>query len=207
MLKCKHKISVAHNRYRLLPICALGTALLAPNLQADDFIYNLGKDLGTQNAQSAWENLRRREDCHGADKLGGVLTRSIRRIMDQAKQYGSSDMVDYMSGYVNGIRGVLADVSHQCTDKCVAIGRAAGAASAIAFCELAKELGNIPFFTYREDIPNVTCGEPYRTNCETTFLGDTQGSCGSIINRGSSSEFDAYYQSDQNGCCAYKKVW
>src|SRR5687768_2931244 len=113
-------------------VCALALGFLAVGpASADEFSYQLGRQLGQQTTRSAWLSLSRDRGCDAADDLVAVISRSAKRIARTAKRYAKRDMVDYAEGYIHGLRSVLRDIAMQCTDKCAAIGEAAGTASAI----------------------------------------------------------------------------
>jgi hypothetical protein len=197
--------SMSRNVFRLLSV-VLGAGLFAgaPAL-ADQFSYELGRQLGQQTTRSAWVSISRRRGCDAADDLVAVITRSARRIGQTAKQYGKRDMVDYAEGYIHGLRSTLRDVAIECTDKCGAIGEVAGTASAIVFCEVANLIGEVPIFIHQQDMPNITCGEPYRIQCEITFENTTQHDCASFAGGGQAqqAQYAAYYQADKGGACSY----
>lgn len=184
--------------------------ILAGTVRADQFSYDMGKSLGSTTTASAWASVSRRYDasgksCDAVDDLIGVITRSSRRIGRIARRYRGRDMVDYAEGYIHGLRGELRKIAAQCTDKCGAIGEAAGIASAVVYCELADILGEVPVFIRQQDMPNITCGEPYRVQCEVIFENYTYASC--PVYSGPSSpnpqEYDRYYLADRGGACSY----
>lgn len=185
----------------------VGLAILAgTSAWADQFSYQMGRDLGSRSTSSAWLSISKSRGCDAADSLIGVMTRSAKRIGQYARQYqkqGKRDMVDYAEGYIHGIRSTLRDVATQCTDKCAAIGEAAGSASAVVFCEIAQLIGEVPEFIHQQDMPNITCGEPYRIQCEIIFEGNTQRDCSSFVGGPQQDRYARYYQASMGGCCAY----
>ena len=115
------------------------------------------------------------------------------------------DMVDYAEGYIHGLREALKDIAFQCTDKCAAIGEAAGTASAIVYCEIAQLICEVPEFIRQADMPNITCGEPYRIQCEITFETGTQKDCPNFTTGPGDAvkNYQKYYLSTEGGACAY----
>jgi hypothetical protein len=188
----------------LLVLCSAG--LFAGSVaQADDFSYRLGRSLGEQTTRSAWASISRTRGCDAADDLVDVITRSARRIGQTAKRYKKRDMVDYAEGYIHGLRATLKDIAIQCTDKCGAIGEAAGTASAIVYCEIAQLIGEVPEFIRQKDMPNITCGEPYRIQCEISFEGITATDCPKFTEGPppARDRYMDYYLASEGGACAY----
>jgi len=185
-------------------LCAAGL-LAGSNASADDFSYRLGRQLGEQTTRSAWLSISRGRGCDGADKLVEVITRSARRIGRIASKYNKRDMVDYAEGYIHGLRSTLKDIAAQCTDKCAAIGEAAGTASAIVYCEIAQLIGEVPEFIRQQDMPNITCGEPYRIQCEISFETLTGNECAQFTDGPPpiKAKYEHYYLSSEGGACAY----
>jgi len=185
-------------------LCTVGL-LAGATAQADDFSYGLGKKLGEQTTRSAWLSISRGRGCDAVDDLVGVIARSSRRIGQTAKRYGKRDMVDYAEGYIHGLRNTLKDIAVQCTDKCGAIGEAAGTASAIVYCEIAQLIGEVPVFIHQQDMPNITCGEPYRIQCEIVFETGTQKDCPGFTTGPppAKEHYEDYYLASQGGACAY----
>jgi hypothetical protein len=188
----------------LLVLCSASLFASQP-ARADNFSYGLGRQLGEQTTRSAWLSISRNRGCDAADDLVGVITRSAKRIGQTAKKYGKRDMVDYAEGYIHGLRATLRDIAVQCTDKCGAIGEAAGGASAIVYCEIAQLIGEVPEFIRQQDAPNITCGEPYRIQCEIIFTTTTQRDCPGFTEGPppARERYDNYYLSTEGGCCAY----
>jgi hypothetical protein len=188
----------------LLIGCAFGLLAASPAL-ADDFSYRLGRQLGEQTTRSAWLSISRTRGCDAADDLVAVITRSARRIGRTASRYQKRDMIDYAEGYIHGLRATLRDVAMTCTDKCGAIGEAAGTASAIVYCEIAQLIGEVPEFIRQKDMPNITCGEPYRIQCEISFESLTQAECQQFTTGPppAAKRYERYYLSTEGGACAY----
>jgi hypothetical protein len=187
----------------LFILCAVG--LLTGAAQADDFSYRLGRQLGQQTTASAWLSISRTRGCDAADDLVDVITRSARRIGQTARRYQKRDMVDYAEGYIHGLRAALSDIAMKCTDKCANIGEAAGSASAVVFCEIAQLIGEVPVFIRQQDAPNITCGEPYRIQCEINFETITKHDCPNFTNGPppAKQNYEHYYLSSEGGACAY----
>jgi hypothetical protein len=181
------------------------TSLLASAAYADDFSYRLGRQLGEQTTRSAWLSISRTRGCDAADDLVDVITRSARRIGQTARRYKKRDMVDYAEGYIHGLRSTLRDIAVKCTDKCAAIGEAAGSASAIVYCEIAQLIGEVPVFIRQQDMPNITCGEPYRIQCEIQFETLTRQDCPSFTDGPppARANYESYYLASEGGACAY----
>lgn len=188
----------------VLVACAVGMLTPGP-ASADQFSYDLGRQLGGQTTRSAWLSISRNRGCDAADDLVGVITRSARRIGSMGRRYAKRDMIDYAEGYIHGLRGTLREVAIQCTDKCAAIGEAAGTASGIVYCEVASLIDDIPVFIRQQDMPNITCGEPYRIQCEITFENTTQHDCSSYSGGAgpAAAAYSSYYLADKGGCCSY----
>lgn len=199
-----------------LPLLALSLLLVAGDLLlsnvafADQFSYDLGRQQGSLTTKSAWASVSRRyaggaSVCDAVDDLVGVITRSSRRIAQIARRYSGRDMVDYAEGYIHGLRGELRQIAEQCTNKCGMIGEAAGVASAVVYCELSDLLGEIPVFIHQQDMPNITCGEPYRVQCEITFESYTYSTCPSFSGPRSPEPrlYNQYYLSSEGGACSY----
>lgn len=193
------------NGSRVFMVLCTAGLLAGADASADDFSYRLGRQLGEQTTRSAWLSISRGRGCDAADDLVKVITRSARRIGSIAKKYDKRDMVDYAEGYVHGLRSTLRDVAVQCTDKCAAIGEAAGTASAIVFCEIAQLIGEVPEFIRQQDMPNITCGEPYRIQCEISFETITGNECTQYTEGPppAKQRYEHYYLSTEGGACAY----
>jgi hypothetical protein len=193
-----------HIRRVLWILCAAGLMSDGSAL-ADQFSYDLGRQLGQQTTRSAWVSISRGRGCDAADDLVAVITRSAKRITRTARRYSKRDMVDYAEGYVHGLRATLRDIAFECTDKCAAIGEAAGTASAIVYCEIAQLIGEVPVFIRQQDMPNITCGEPYRIQCEIAFENTTQHDCASFAGGtgAKQAQYAAYYLADKGGACSY----
>ena len=185
-------------------LCAVGL-LAGSDASADDFSYRLGRQLGEQTTRSAWLSISRGRGCDAADKLVEVITRSARRIGKIASKYNKRDMVDYAEGYIHGLRSTLKDIAFQCTDKCAAIGEAAGTATAIVYCEIAQLIGEVPEFIRQQDMPNITCGEPYRIQCEISFETITGNECTQFTEGPPpvKAKYEHYYLASEGGACAY----
>jgi hypothetical protein len=184
---------------------ALGFVAAAP-ASADEFSYQLGRQLGQQTTRSAWVSISRNRGCDAADDLVAVIGRSARRIATTARRYTKRDMIDYAEGYIHGLRSVLREIAMQCTDKCAVIGEAAGTASAIVYCEIAQLIGEIPIFIRQQDLPNITCGEPYRIQCEITFENISSHDCPEFTGGRSPAavaQYEAYFHADKGGACSY----
>jgi hypothetical protein len=196
---------MSRNVCRLL--CILSAAGLVPvgSAFADQFSYDLGRQLGQQTTRSAWVSISRGRGCDAADDLVAVIARSARRIGQTARRYQKRDMVDYAEGYIHGLRAALRDIAFECTDKCASIGEVAGTASAIVYCEIAQLIGEVPVFIRQQDMPNITCGEPYRIQCEISFENTTQHDCATYTGGGADAQaqYGAYYLADKGGACAY----
>lgn len=193
------------NGSRVFMVLCTAGLLAGADASADDFSYRLGRQLGEQTTRSAWLSISRGRGCDAADDLVKVITRSARRIGSIAKRYDKRDMVDYAEGYVHGLRATLRDVAVQCTDKCAAIGEAAGTASAIVYCEIAQLIGEVPEFIRQADMPNITCGEPYRIQCEISFETITTNECTQFTEGPPpvKKAYEHYYLSTEGGACAY----
>ena len=189
----------------LFGVCLLGL-LDVNSANADQFSYDLGRQLGQQTTRSAWLSVSRGRGCDAADDLVAVITRSAKRITSIARRYDKRDMVDYAEGYIHGLRATLRDVAFECTDKCGAIGEAAGTASGIVYCEIAQLIGEIPVFIRQQDMPNITCGEPYKIQCEVSFQTMTEHDCSTFTgarNQSEQAQYESYYLADKGGCCSY----
>jgi hypothetical protein len=189
----------------LLGVC-LTSSFAVESANADEFSYDLGRQLGQQTTRSAWLSVSRGRGCDAADDLVAVITRSTRRIAKTAQRYDKRDMVDFAEGYIHGLRATLRDVAFECTDKCAAIGEAAGTASAIVYCEIANLIGEIPIFIRQQDMPNITCGEPYRIQCELAFQTNTEHDCEAFTGAKSAADqanYERYYLADKGGACSY----
>ncbi len=173
--------------------------------QADDWSYDLGRQLGERTTHSAWITLKKRRNCDAADDLLRIVSRSAMRLKSYVRRHDfqGRDVVDYAEGWIHGLRSTLNQIALQCTDKCGSLGRVAGEASAIVFCEVADLIDAIPEFVRTQDQPNITCGEPYKISCETSFISavDLETQC--RVYQNPMRLFDRYYQADQGGCCSY----
>ncbi len=197
---------MTRNWSHVLTALLCGLVLTTADLAlADSFSYDLGRQLGSRTTESAWMSISRGRGCDAADDLVAVISRSARRIARTARRYGKRDMVDYAEGYLHGLRSALRKVAFKCTDKCAAIGEAAGTASAIVYCEIADLLGEIPVFIRMQDMPNITCGEPYRIQCEISFENITMNECMNFTGQTpiERSHYEGYYLSDRGGACSY----
>jgi hypothetical protein len=201
----REEMLMLRNASRALLVACAASLCSGGLASADEFSYQLGRQLGQQTTRSAWVSVSRGRGCDAADDLVAVITRSAKRIARTARRYTKRDMVDYAEGYIHGLRSVLREIAFECTDKCAAIGEAAGTASAIVYCEIAQLIDDIPVFIRQQDMPNITCGEPYRIQCEILFEGTSQHDCPDYVGKSPAQreQYDRYYQASLGGACSY----
>lgn len=206
-----------YNRYKwVVLICITGIVLpgCLPREIMDDpvlgplvhiFGYELGNRLGQRTTEKIWEDVSEARGCDAADDLVSLITNATSTVAVQIRQQPNrNEAISFVEGYIYGLRNALRNIALECTDKCAVIGEAAGQASAIFFCELANVIGTIPTLSNRQDMPNITCGEPYRTNCELSFGSMAMQNCSGIINAFPRNMFDQYFLANYGGVCAYR---
>jgi len=185
---------------RILGLVTLFFALSFNSVIAGSFYY-VGKNAAETTAQSAWNNFD--QDCGNADRFMVLVADSADRVgntLGKYTQYGASAVEDFGSGYIQGLTGVLEDVVNKCTEKCMGIGKLYGDVSAGIFCNVSEAIGHTAGFKGLEDVPDITCGEPYRTGCESKFYTVAKDTCSSYAQ---GSTFERYYKAKYNGCCSY----
>lgn len=163
--------------------------------------YHVGKNLSTRTAQSVWDNLG--HECHRVDTFLKIVGDSADRTKSTIRSYarqGRKAVEDFGTGYIEGLVSVLEVVVEHCRKQCSEVGRVSGKVSAGIFCAISQEIGRTATFRWQKNIPNISCGEPYNTSCETTFYLRATNEC-SYYAKGSA--FDKYYRASSGGCCAY----
>ena len=150
--------------------------------------YSLGRKTGKTEAQEIWDDLDK--DCTDSDKFLEFMEKRIDRIKIKSKDN------KYYDGYIYGTKNILATVMEHCIQKCTEVGRVSGEISASIFCSISKAIGRTAIFRGGENLPNITCGEPYRTSCESTFYSQAKKECPYYAK---GSDFEKYYK----GSCSY----
>jgi hypothetical protein len=186
---------------RILLGAFMGLLLSLNGAMANSSFYNVGKNLSTNLARSTWNNFN--QDCYNVDEFLRILGESRGRTTNQISsmaQSGNTAVQDFGSGYVEGLVNVLESVINLCVAQCSKIGSFAGEQSAFVYCEVSQVIGSPAIFTGMTDIPNIGCGEPYRTSCESKFYSRAKGMCSYYAN---GTTFERYYRADYGGCCSY----
>ncbi|KOR29456.1 hypothetical protein TI03_02285 [Achromatium sp. WMS1] len=162
--------------------------------------YRIGRNSSSSVAMSAWRNLGR--DCTKADRLLQILGDSVDRTARTLRsgRYSGRSAQDFGAGYIDGLVNVLDGVIDKCTGECTNIGNFAGQAAAEIFCAVGDAIGGTPSFSGLQDRPNIVCGEAYRMGCESNFVNEATGMCPMWAQ---GPNYDDYYPSSRNGCCAF----
>ena len=162
--------------------------------------YNVGKNLSTRLAQSVWDDLK--HDCHKVDTFLKLVGNSVDRTKKTLRLYAQQghNVEDFGTGYIYGLLKIFKVVTVHCQRECSKVGRTAGRLTSEVFCEISQAIGRTATFRWLEDIPNIICGESYRTSCESIFYSNATSEC-PYYSKGYA--FDKYYSASSNGCCAY----
>jgi hypothetical protein len=145
--------------------------------------YTEGESLGMVLGEQAWQSVGR--ECPKAD---GLLTHITDRV-DEIKHISEVDgFNDYGLGIADGLIKIFGKIANHCQDQCQLIGEIAGETMAHIFCAISEKIGRPAEFRENFDIPNIICGEPYRTSCSSFLV--TKAKC----------EYDV---SSWNNSCSY----
>jgi len=162
-------------------------------------VFNTGKNFAINFGQKVWDDFD--HDCVKNDSL---LKKVVTKLEEQKELLNYQNVGDsekeFNRGYTEGSVQIVEVVTDHCAEQCANVGQMAGQISADLFCSVSETIGHTAKFVGMEDIPNIICGEPYRTSCESSFYSQAKNNCPSYAN---GPDFEKYYRVSHGGACSY----